>query len=224
MATTKRKSDREIQQDVLRELAWDPRVDAADVGVSVDQGTVTLTGSVPTYAERIAAVEAAHRVAGVLDVADDLRVKVPGHHQRDDADLARAVRHALEWDVVVPHERIHTTVADGRVTLSGQVDSPHQRDAAIRVVRALVGVRDVTDEIEIAPGTVSSAAVRNAIEQALERRATRAAEHLEVEVVDGRVILRGVVHSWPEREAVVGAARYTKGVRAVDDQLVVAAS
>src|SRR5438876_11233593 len=97
-------TDAEILQAVLRELDWDPRVRATDVGATVDGGVITLIGTVHSYAERVAAKQAAHRVRGVLDVANDLRVKIPGDLRRSDNDVAHAVRHSLEWDVLVPHQ------------------------------------------------------------------------------------------------------------------------
>lgn len=121
--TTTKKSDSQIQQDVLQELRWDPRVDAAEVGVQVKDGVVTLTGEIGSLAKRLAAREAAHRVAGVLDVADDLVVKLPGAMRRTDDELARTVRQALEWDAFVPDRRIRSTVSNGWVTLQGDVDS-----------------------------------------------------------------------------------------------------
>jgi osmotically-inducible protein OsmY len=111
------KSDAQIQREVLEELKWDTRVDETDVGVEVDAGVVTLTGTVANYAKRLAAQEAAHRVRGVLDVANDIQVKITGGPVRTDTEIAQAVRAALEWDAHVPHERIQSTVANGIVTL-----------------------------------------------------------------------------------------------------------
>ena len=115
------KTDSQIQQDVLRELKWDTRVEETDVGVEVDRAVVTLTGTVSSYAKRMAAQEAAHRVAGVLDVVNDIQVHLPGSLARTDTEIAQAVRHALEWDVVVPDTQIRSTVSDGWVTLEGDV-------------------------------------------------------------------------------------------------------
>ncbi len=212
------KTDAEIQKDVLRELAWDSRVKETDIGVAVKSGVVTLTGTVNCYAERLAAKEAAHRVAGVLDVANDVHVQVPRHLERNDTEIALTVRKALEWDALVPEEQIHTTVTDGWVTLEGTVRFPHERDDAERSVRYLAGVRGVTNQIVLAPH-LEVAAVLEEIEEALERRADRAARHIRVTVNDGTVTLRGPVRSWAERQAVLGAARFTPGVRAVADQL-----
>src|ERR1700675_3922900 len=112
-----KKTDTQIHHDVLEELKWDSRVDETEVGLQVASGVVTLTGTVTSWAKRVAAQEAAHRVIGVLDVANDLRVKVPGGLTRTDTEIAQAVRRALEWDVFVPEEKITSTVADGFVTL-----------------------------------------------------------------------------------------------------------
>ena len=214
-----KKTDPEIHHDVLEELRWDSRVDETEVGVEVDKGVVTLTGTVPTWAKRVAAQDAAHRVAGVLDVANDITVKVPGGLARTDTEIAQAVRQTLQWDVFVPDERITSTVADGRVTLTGTVDWLSQSDAADRAIRNLTGVKAVVNLIKVKTRRPAPAGVRAAIERALERRAERDAGHVTVVVHDGVVTLTGPVHSWGERRAVVGAARGTAGVRAVEDEL-----
>jgi osmotically-inducible protein OsmY len=140
-------TDIQLQEQVLNELKWDARVDPADVGVTVDDGVVTLAGTVGSYAERMAANEAAHRVRGVRDVANELEVRLPDILQRTDTEIARAVRWALEWDVLVPDERIQSSVSNGWVTLEGTVDKPTQREDAERAVRNLAGVRGVTNDI-----------------------------------------------------------------------------
>ena len=129
------KSDAQIQQEVLRELKWDTRVEETDVGVEVDHGIVTLTGTVSNYAKRLAAQEAAHRVRGVLDVANDVEVRIPGSLARTDTEIAHTVCRTLEWWVQVPDERIQSTVMDGWVTLEGIVDFYYQREEAERAVR-----------------------------------------------------------------------------------------
>lgn len=216
------KSDSEIQQAVIRELNWDTRVDETDVGVEVDKGIVTLTGTVDSNLKRTAAQEAAHRVAGVLDVANDVKVHYRGLQGRTDTEIAEAVRRALEWHTEVPHQRIQTTVTDGWVSLKGTVDHWHERENAELAIRHLSGVHGVVNQIKIAPPTVASAVVRGEIEEALERRAEREAKQINVAVEDGMVILSGTVHSWPEKRAVLGAARFTRGVRDVVDRLRIA--
>jgi osmotically-inducible protein OsmY len=216
-----KKTDAELQQDVLQELKWDTRVDETEVGVAVNAGIVTLTGTVDSWAKRLAAQQAAHRVAGVLDVANDLQVKLAGSSIRTDTEIAAAVRQALEWNVFVPEARIRTTVSEGCVTLEGDVDYWSQWDDADRAIRHLAGVRAIVNKIEIKPRPVSLD-VRKSIEDALQRRAEREAKRIEVELKDGRVILSGTVNSRAEWDAVLGAARGTAGVRGVDDLLRIA--
>jgi osmotically-inducible protein OsmY len=216
------RTDAELQQEVLHELKWDTRVDETDVGVTVDNAIVTLTGSVTSWAKRNAAQEAAHRVAGVLDVANDIQVHGGGLGAPSDTDIARAVRTTLEWDVFVPDERIRSTVSNGWVTLAGSVDTWAQHEAAEVAVRNLRGVIGITNELSVAPPAVSAGELHEAIEEALERRAKRGAQRIEVDVVDDRVVLSGLVHSWPEKQAVLGAVKGTLGVGTVDDRLQVA--
>ena len=215
------KTDSQIQQDVLRELRFDPRVQETEVGVEVDHGVVTLTGTVSSWPKRLAAQDAAHRVVGVLDVANDVQVKLPGASARTDTDIAQTVRRALEWDVWVPHDRIQSTVSNGWVTLGGNVDTWTEREDAERAVRNLVGVRGVADTITVSFGKpVQPEKVREAIEDALERRAEREAKRIRVEVTpEGTVKLTGQVRSWADRRATIGAARFAPGVREVEDQL-----
>jgi osmotically-inducible protein OsmY len=219
MQTVQRKDDSQIQTDVIEELRWDTRVDHTDVGVEVDSGIVTLTGSVDSYAKRLAAQEAAHRVGGVLDVANDIQVVLPGSKVRTDTDIAHAIRNALEWDVRVPHEEIQTSVSKGVVTLEGAVDHYHQKEDAEWAVRNLEGVIYVSNRIHVRAPSVKPEQVKESIEQALERRAERAAHRVIVTVEDGKVILNGVVDSFAEKQAIHGAARFAPGVQSIEDNL-----
>lgn len=213
------RSGGEIQAAVLDELAWDSRVTASDIGVSVHQGIVTLTGTVATYAERMAAEAAAHRLHGVLDVVNDIEVTVPGGDLSDDTEIAQAVRRALLRDLLVPEDRIQTTVSEGWVRLDGEVDRWNQREEAEEAVGHLRGVRGVTNAIRVNAPPVEATEVRLAVEQALERRAERTAERIGIAVEDGTVTLTGTVHSWLQRRAVLGAVGHAPGVQAVDDRL-----
>jgi osmotically-inducible protein OsmY len=219
MPQTIKKTDTQIHHDVIEELKWDSRVDETEVGVQVAGGVVTLTGTVTSWAKRVAAQEAARRVIGVLDVANDLKVKAAGGFSRTDTEIAQAVRQALEWDVFVPNEKITSTVTDGWVTLEGPVERSTQREAAERAVRNLMGVKMVVNKITVTQPKAVTGDVRKAIEQALERRAEREARQIGVDVRDGTVTLTGPVHSWAERKSVLAAARFTPGVRVVEDHL-----
>lgn len=213
------KSDAEIQRQVLRELEWDPRVDENEVGVQVVDGIVTLAGRIGSYAKKVAAVEAAHRVHGVLDVADDLYVEIPTPEKRSDADVAHTVRDALRWHAFVDESRIHTTVTDGWVTLEGEVDHWFQRDDAARAIDRLAGLRGVTNRIAVRPSRVETAEIRQAIEEALTRQASEEAERIVIRVEDGTVTLSGAVRSWSERKAAERAAGLAPGVTRVHDRL-----
>ncbi len=214
-----KKSDAQIQKEVLDELKWDTRVEETEVGVTVHDGVVTLTGVVSSWAKRLAAEEAAHRVAGVLDVANDVEVNLPSSLERTDTEIAEAVRRALQWDVFVPDTRIQSTVSDGRVTLDGTVDTWSERADAERAVRNLTGVRAVTNRVKVVAPMRAPREVKRAIEEALERRARREAKRIDVTLSDGKATLTGHVRSWAEREAVVNAVRYTPGVEEVEDRL-----
>ena len=214
-----KKTDTQLHRDVLEELKWDSRVDETEVGVQVARGVVTLTGTVTSWAKRVAAQEAARRVIGVLDVANDISVNAPGGFVHSDTEIAQAVRQTLEWDVFVPNEKITSTVTDGWVTLEGSLERWSQRDDAARAVRNLTGVKMVVNKITVTAARPVTGDVRKAIEQALERRAEREARHIGVEVRDGIATLTGPVHSWAERKSVLAAARFTPGIRAVEDHL-----
>jgi hyperosmotically inducible protein len=220
MDTTRRRgsTDAAIQQSVLRELHWDTRVDETAIGVEVSEGIVTLRGVVGSWAERVAAQDAAHRVPDVQDVANDIEVRLPGAPGRTDTDIARSVRHALEWDVFVPEEHVRTTVTNGEVTLEGHVDTFREAQAAERAVRDLVGVRAVVNRIDVRPEIVPDD-LRDAIEDALERQAIREARRVGITIKDGHVTVSGPARSWAEREAIIGVIKGTRGVRAVHDNL-----
>jgi len=218
------KPDDQIKQEVERELRWDTRVEETEIGVAVSKGVVTLGGAVSSYARKLAAQEAAFRVHGVLDVANDILVKLPGSLARTDTEIAKAVRHALEWDVLVPDDHIRSTVSDGWVTLEGGVDTISQREDAERAVRYLHGVKGVHNRLAISPPEIRPDEVRGIIEEALERRAEREAERIRVSVRGGEVTLDGSVRSYAEKRAVVGAVSHAPGVCAVNDQLLIRAS
>jgi osmotically-inducible protein OsmY len=220
-APIKSKTDSVIQQEVIREMKWDTRVDPGEIGVAVNDGVVVLSGDVDSYAKKMAAQEAAHRVAGVLDVANEIEVRIPGKIARTDADIARAVRQALEWDVWVRDDLIQSAVSNGWVTLEGKVELLRERDDVVSAIRSLAGVRGVTNNIVVTASKVEPEDVREMIEQALGRRAEREAQRIKVSVVDGKVTLSGPVHSWAEKRAILGAVAHAPGITGVDERLFV---
>ncbi len=214
------KSGSEIRDDVINELQWDPQITDPDaIGVAVTDGAVTLTGTVPSYAEKLAAARAAERVYGVKAVANDLKVKLPGA-PRDDSGIATAIAHVLENNVQIPEGRVHARVEDGWVTLDGEVDYEFQRQEVERMVRQVRGVIGVADTITIRP-PASPESVQAIIEATFKREAEVDARHISVEVTDHTARLYGHVHSLAEARAARAAAAAAPGVASVDSHLVV---
>lgn len=215
------KSDERIKTDVLNELKWDTVVDETEVGVQAHQGIVTLTGYVGSYAKKMAARNAAHRVYGVRDVVDNMQVKLSTRWERTDEDIARAVREALRWDVLVPDEAITSTVSGGVVTLEGTVDTRPQRANAERAVQHLTGVRNVINLITVSAKSLDPTDLKHKIEEALERQAEREARRINVAVEGTAVTLTGSVRSWAEKNAIERAVSFAPGVRLLEDKTIV---
>ncbi|MEU0551491.1 BON domain-containing protein [Micromonospora sp. NPDC005979] len=220
MSTVDVEDDQRIQRDVLAELAWDPQVLPNEIGVTVDQGVVTLTGYVDGAARGWAATRCAQRVRGVRAVADEIEVRLPGTPGRTDGDIALAASRALEWDSFVPAERLDVSVANGWLMLRGEVEFGWQRRAAEGELRRLDGVRGVTNLVEVRPSTPPpDERTRQDVQRALAR--TLGGERVTVEVDGDTLVLAGVVRSWWERDQVERVAWSTPGVRVVHDQLLV---
>src|SRR5437899_8874980 len=193
------RSDEQIQKDVLAELKWDARLQPNEIGVAVKYGVVTLMGWVDSYTKRWAAEEAAHRVRGVLAVANDIEVRLPISAERTDADIAAAAVRALEWDALVPVDKIQVTVSKGWITLKGEVEWQFQKQDAERVVRRLAGVKGVSNLITVKPRLTPSE-LKQKIEQALVRSAETDARRIAVEVEGSKVIRKGTVRYGAEKE------------------------
>ncbi|MGA2392364.1 MAG: BON domain-containing protein [Candidatus Lustribacter sp.] len=205
------KADFRLQEDVVDELAYDPSLDASRIAVAVKGGIATLSGTVPTYADKLAAEAAASRVTGIRAVAAELAVEVPQAHHRTDADIAAAVLEALSSDVTVPAERISVTVDHGFVTLAGEVDWAYQKERAHHALAHRPGIRSIDNRITIAPRPAAGDVKAN-LRKALERQADLDAEKLEVEVAGDTVVLRGRVNSIAEGLAAARSAFAVPGV------------
>ncbi|MGD0502667.1 MAG: BON domain-containing protein [Steroidobacteraceae bacterium] len=212
------KTDAQLQFDVSEELNWDPSIHAEDIGVTVHDGVVTLTGHVHTFAEKWEAERASQRVAGVKALAVEVDVTLPGSSVRNDADIARSAQNVLEWNSYVPGNRVKVLVEDGMITLSGEVARDYQRRAATDSVRTLMGVKGVSNQMTLPSGT-SSDTIKTDIEAALQRRVPDDAKHISVEVNGGDVTLTGTVHCWSGRDQVRHSVWGTAGVRSVKDRL-----
>ncbi|MFC0531248.1 BON domain-containing protein [Phytohabitans kaempferiae] len=215
------RTDEEVQRDVLAELRWDARVQPNEVAVAVGDGIVTLAGWVDNYVKRWAAERATQRVRGVTAVANEIEIRPPGGGGAPtDADVAGAAARTLEWNALVPPGQIEVTVSDGRVILRGEVEWEYERREAERSVRALAGVRGVTNSIAVRPRQrTEPKALEQRIAQALRRSAETDAERIMVEQDGDKVILRGAVRSWPERRDAERAAWSAPGVRYVENNI-----
>jgi len=215
------KSDMQLEQDVLEELKWEPSVNAADVGVEVKDGIVTLAGHVSSFAEKWGAEQAAQRVSGIKALAVEMDVNLLGLGKRSDADIAHAAENVLEWLTVLPKDLVKVMVENGWITLSGEVEWQYQREAVIGAVRHLMGVKGVSDQIKIEP-KLSLSTLGSEIEAALTRRAVVNAPKISVKVNDSDVTLCGKVNTWGEHDLALACAWSTPGIRKVIDDITVA--
>jgi osmotically-inducible protein OsmY len=213
-------TDKDLKQHVQSAFEWEPSLDATDVGISVDEGVVTLRGTIATFTEKMTAEHVALRVYGVKGVANDLVVHLAGGFDRTDTEIAQAALTALRWNTSVPPDKVTVTVANGWLTLNGKLDWQYQKDAAARAVRDLVGVKGLTNMITIQPH-VKTMDVREKIESAFRRSAEIDARRIIVNASDGKVVLTGNVHSWHERQEAERAAWAAPGVKQVDDRLAI---
>jgi len=215
------KTDNLIRDDLNAELRLDNRLKGTNIGVAVSKGKATMSGAVTCYEQKQAANDAAHRVDGVLDVADDIRVESAADPKRTDAEIAKAVCQALELDVFFPNEQIRSTVSDGWVTLEGEVETYNRREDIVNAVRNMDGVIGVHNWIAVERPFIEREEVREVIIDALERRAVRLADQIEITVDVGEVTLNGTVQSDAEKRAVLGAVGHTLGVSSLSDHVVV---
>jgi osmotically-inducible protein OsmY len=214
------KTDAELQQDVMSELQWEPTIKSAEIGVAVKDGVVTLSGYVDSYVKKWAAERAAARVFGVRAVAEELQVRLPDSLKLPDEDIARVVVNVLEWNVLVPHDRVKVKVQDGLVTLSGEVDWGYQKFAAEEAVRYLMGVVWFSNQITVKP-TVKPQDTKDKIVSAFQRNALLDSRRITVEIRGGWVILNGSVRSWGERAEAQWAAWAAPGVYEVENNIII---
>jgi osmotically-inducible protein OsmY len=216
--TPRVRSDADIQQDVLEELRWDQHLNVSDIGVSVKEGVVTLTGLVDDYLMRLAAQNAALRVKGVHAVANDIEVRLHTSAERTDSDLALAALYALKWDAAIPTDKLGVTVSQGYVTLRGEVEWLFQREAAERAIRRLAGIKGVTNWVTVAIRAMPSD-IKQKIEKALVRNAETDAHHISVEVHGHTAILTGHVRSFAEKLAAERTALSAPGIASVNNEI-----
>ena len=214
------KTDTELQQDIMNELKWEPTLTAAEIGVAVKDGVVTLSGYVDSYVKKLVAERAAARVFGVRAVVEALRVRLPGTLKRSDEDIAGMVANILEWNVLVPYARINVYVQDGVITLSGEVDWVYQKYAAERAVQYLMGVVGLSNQITVKP-TVKPQDLKAKIESAFQRKALVDLRRIKIDTRGDKVILSGSVRSWQERAEAQWSAWAAPGVSEVENNIII---
>lgn len=216
------KTDETIQRNVMDELRWEPALHASEIGVAVKNGIVTLTGEVENYSSKLATERAAKRVQGVKVVVQEVQVKPTFDTQHTDQQIGQAIVNAFQWHSDIPADNLKAKVQDGWVTLEGNVNWQYQRKAAEWAVEALMGVKEVTNKIEVKP-QITAKDIKDKIVEAFHRSAALDAEQIIVEASGNKVTLSGKVHSWNERREAENTAWAAPGVQLVEDSLLVVA-
>jgi osmotically-inducible protein OsmY len=214
------KTNSQLQRDVMDELAWEPQIDHANIGVAAHDGVVTLSGFVSNYAQKLAAEQAAKRIAGVHAIAEEIQVRFANAPKTSDPEIAKRILDVFKWDVLIPDDKIDVKVERNWVTLSGRVDWNYQKEAARRAAGRISGVMGVTNLIDVKHAP-SPANVRDLIMAAVRRASDADASTIKVEAVGSTVKLTGKVHGWHERQVAERAAWAAPGVMFVEDDIVV---
>jgi len=216
-----KKSDSQIQHDVIAELEWEPRVDHADIGVAVTDGVVTLSGYVSSYPQKMAAEKAARRVAGVTAIAEEIRVRFASDPKTADHEIAKRIVDMFNWNVFVPNDTVAVKVEHGWVTLTGTIDAHYQAEEARKVAGRVNGVVGVSNLVTIRPAPAATD-VKARIKEAFKRQANLDAAAVTVVTEGTTVKLGGKVKAWNERGIAERAAWSAPGVSRVEDNIVVA--
>jgi osmotically-inducible protein OsmY len=215
------KTDSQLQHDVMAELEWDPSIHHCDIGVSVTNGVVTLSGLVRSYAEKIEAEKAVHRVAGTRAIAEELEVRYPSDAKTADSEIAKRIVDVIAWDALVPADSIQVKVEHGWVTLSGAVGWFYQKEAARRAAGRITGVVGISNLITLRHAPVASD-IKERIMAAIKRSAHTDAASVTVLTDGGKVTLGGRVKAWSERQIAERAAWAAPGVTSIEDNIIIA--
>jgi len=218
------KSNEELQKDVQDAIKWEPLLNAAEIGVTVKDGVVTLRGTVDSYMKKTEAEDAAKSVAGVKAVVEKIEIKFnSGWNKLDDTTIANEVLNAFKWNWQIPNDEIKVKVENGWITLDGELEWNFQKEAARDSVKSLLGVKGVSNNIKIKSESENTAEKED-IESALKRNWSTSENNILVEVSDHKATLTGMVDSWYQKKEAGRIAWNAPGVWNVDNELVVAFS
>jgi osmotically-inducible protein OsmY len=212
------KSNSDLQKDVQDAIKWEPLLNAAEIGVTVHDGVVTLTGTVDSYYKKSEAEHAAKNVAGVKAVVEKIEIQLGNSWQKNDNEIATEVLNAFKSNWEVPTDKVKVMVEKGWVTLEGELQWNYQKEAAKKAVHNLDGVKGVTSNLKIKSSNDDSIE-KNAIERAINRNWSLAEQDIEIKVTENRVKLSGIVHSWYQKEEAARIAWNSPGVWNVDNEL-----
>ena len=214
------KKNEDLQKDVQAAIKWEPLLNAAEIGVTVKDGVVTLTGDVDSYAKKSEAEEAAKSVKGIKAVVENIEIRFASSWKKNDSEIANEVLSAFKWNWEIPNDKVKVTVEDGRVKLEGELTWNYQREAAVKSVKNIVGVKGVSNNITI-KSEIHDAIEKRGIERAFVRNWSMCDQNIDVQVTGNSVTLRGIVDSLYQKEEAGHIARSAPGVWSVDNELVV---
>lgn len=214
-------NDLSLRKSILEELEFLPDIDAANIGVAVDKGVVTLTGHVTNYAQKVRVERAVKAVKGVRALAEEIQVRLNKGAGTADDTIANRALNIIDWSADIPQGAAKVIVENGWVSLEGQVDWQYQKEAVERAVRKLSGVVGVDNRLTLRP-QVDVLDIQQRIEEALKRNAEVDAKGIHIKVEGSVVKLEGRVHLWRERKIAERAAWSVPGVNTVEDHLLLA--
>ncbi len=214
------KTDIEIQKDVTEQLRWEPFLNSSQIGVSVKNGIVTLSGQVDTYSKKVLAEKTVKKVSGVKAIAEDIQVGISPAYKKTDAEIAEAIINALKWHTMIPEDKVKVSVEDGNVKLEGEVEWEYQRNQAKTSVENLAGVKFVSNLIAVKP-KVTPYELQLKINASFQRSANIDAAKISADVIGSKVIIRGKVRSFAEKEDAENAVWSAPGVTTVENKLVI---
>jgi len=214
------KTNEVLQKDVQDAIKWEPLLNAAEIGVTAKDGIITLTGTVNSFMKKMEAEDAAKKVKGVKAVVENIDIKLSNNSKASDNEIANDVVNAFKWDIEIPGDDVKVKVEDGWVTLSGNIKWNYQREAAKKAVSKLCGVKGVIINIKIESETDDEINKKN-IESALDRNWTINGIDIHVEIAGHKVILKGIVDSWYQKEEAGRIAWNAPGVWEVDNEILI---